>query len=90
MSLGSLLSAPAAALLPAIGTRVRIAGEPGIYLVSSVDRHRYTVNVVPANGGPPQFGIHISAVSLLHRYPVLSLLRSDHKLIEEILEEKPR
>lgn len=90
MSLGSLLSASSRVLIPEIGTRVTIAGEPGVYLVSAVDRHRYTVNVIPANGGPPQFGIHISAVSLLQRYPVISLLRSDHKLIEEILEEKQR
>lgn len=90
MSLGSLQSAPSRVLIPEIGTRITIAGEPGVYLVCAVDRRRYTVNVLPVSGGAPHFGIHISAVSLLRRYPIPSLLRSDHKLIEEILEEKPR
>ena len=84
MSLGSLQSASSRAPVP-IGTRVTIAGEPGVYVITAIDPRRYTVNLVSANGGAPHFGIHLSAISLVRARFDTSLFHDDQNLINEIL-----
>jgi hypothetical protein len=68
-----------------VGAVVEIISEPGIFLVSHIDTRRHVVNLLPAQGGMPQVGIHISAIRVHGSSPVRSYLLTERRLISELL-----
>lgn len=70
-----------------VGTKVEIIGEPGVFLISHIDRRRHVVNLVPLQGGEPQAGIHLSAIRIHDSTSMRPYLVKESKLISEILGE---
>ena len=59
-----------------IGSQVDVIGEQGSYLVVHIDRQRYTVDVIPMQGGAAVRGVHLSAVALPTDRPTAMRVRT--------------
>ncbi|KAA6462978.1 hypothetical protein DYQ86_06485 [Acidobacteria bacterium AB60] len=76
------LSIPISDFRLVVGAKVEILGERGIFLVAFIDRRRHVVNLQPLQDGPPQNGIHISAIRVL---PETQSVRT-RTIVSELLE----